>query len=118
LDQPKRKHVRTGKKPPGGKREGAGRVRGTLNSLGYGEVRALKVAGLRVPDEATADDARLADAALGRAIDVMMGQVHKDDAPHILKAATYVRAQVCERDELGDEDGPPLSIQIIRRVSE
>lgn len=75
-------------------------------------MKALKVAGLRVPVEATDADAKLADTALSRIIDVMLGAVHKDDAPHVLKAATYVRAEVCNPDRVDGGDGKSISVNI------
>lgn len=95
MDQPKRKHVSTGKKPPGGAREGAGRTKGLKNMLGYGEVKALDVANLRVPDDASEGAKTLAAMGLGRILDVMLERTSSWQAGHVLKAATRVREEVC-----------------------
>jgi hypothetical protein len=79
-------------------------------------VKALKVAGLRVPDDATEDESKLADAALARQIAVMMEDVHPDFAPHVMKAATSIRAEICKpiptKLEHAGADGEPLAIRI------
>lgn len=112
----KRKHRATGNKPPGGAREGAGRPEGTSNTLGYGEVKATKAAGLRVPEALDEDSKRLAAHALQRIVDVMDGKVHAFDASHVLKAATHVRLETCgpvaQRVEHSGPDGGALQVVV------
>ena len=79
----------------GGKREGAGRKPGTLNTLPYGVVQALKAQRLRVPADASPEAADLAGRSLERLVDVLEGRVHSKKAANVLKAATYLREQVC-----------------------
>ncbi len=116
MDQPpKRKHQATGK-PRGGKRPGAGRPEGSANTLGYGEVRAVKACRLRVPADATPEQAELADRALQRLVDVMEEKVFYQVAGTVLGAATRVREETCgplkQKHELTGADGEPLSISI------
>lgn len=121
-DKPKRKHVATGKKPPGGKREGAGRPAGTWNSLGYGEVKALKIAKLRVPDGASEGEAELAGVALGRMVDVMMDRLHPQSAGAVLKAATTIREEICKpipkAVEVAGKDGGALVVNVVSLADE
>lgn len=117
-----RKHRATGQKPPGGAREGSGRPEGSKNTLAYGEVKAIKAAGLRVPATATPEAKELADEALGIVADIMRGGVSYLTASHQLKAATRIREEVCgplaQKLEHSGPDGGPLqvSIQINRTV--
>ncbi len=103
----KRKHIATGKKR-GGKRKGAGRQPGP-NALGYGEVKAIKAAGLRVPESATPEQRELADECLGTMTSVMRGKVHHLLAPHRLKASTAIREEICgavkQKIEVNNLDG-------------
>lgn len=111
-DKPKGKH--------GGKRESAGRPPGSRNVLGYGEVAAIKAAGLRVPEAAPVDHRELADEALSTVVDVMRGRVHWQEAGPRLKAATLIRQEICgpvpTKLEHSGADGAPLSITINRTV--
>lgn len=91
----KRKHVATGEKPPGGKREGAGRKPGSKNLLALGEVKAVKAAGLRVPDSASKDQRELADESLDTITRIMRGRVHWQMAGPMLKASTHLREEIC-----------------------
>lgn len=75
------RNYRSNGKPNGGKREGAGRPSGSTNSLEYGEVRAVKAAGLRVPEAATPEQRELADEALGVIVELMRGEVRKRKRP-------------------------------------
>lgn len=115
-EKPKRKHRATGKKPPGGARPGAGRPPGTLNALRLGEVKALKVANLRVPESATDDEAQLAGIALSRMVDVMLGNEDFRQAPSVLKAATAIREEICkpvaQKIEHTGADGGQLVVEI------
>lgn len=90
-----RKHVRTGRKPPGGKRPGAGRPPGSKNTLPLGAVAAVKAAGLRVPGSASEAQRELANRALQRIADVLEEGVHFTAAGHVLKAATILREEIC-----------------------
>lgn len=96
MEQPKqkRKHRATGKAAPGGKRKGAGRPQGVKNTLGYGEVNAVKAAGLRVSEGAPVEHRDLADESLEAITKVMRGQVFFKQAPHVLKAATHLRTEL------------------------
>lgn len=89
-----KKYVPNGR-PHGGKRADAGRKDGTKNTLGYGEVKAVKAAGLRVPDDATKDQRELADRALERIADVMEAKVWHAQAGHVMKAAVHLREEIC-----------------------
>jgi hypothetical protein len=101
----------------GGKRPGAGRPAGSKNALGYGEVKALKAAGLRVPEKAPEAHRELADEALGAMIDVMRGDVSYLQAPAVLKAATAIRAEICgpvpTKLEHTGADGEPLTVKVL-----
>lgn len=89
-----RKHRGTGS-PRGGSREGSGRKSGTKNALGYGQVKAIKAAGLRVPEDATKEQRELADECLGTMTEVMRGKIGFKQAPHRLKASTAIREEIC-----------------------
>ena len=95
MDQPKRKHVATGKKPPGGARPGAGRPKGA-NLLEYGESSAIRAMKLRVPEDAPEEYAQLAGEALETLVKVMRGEVHSEDAPHRRNAARDIREEICK----------------------
>lgn len=91
-----RKHRATGKSR-GGARPGAGHPKGVFQPLPRGAVEAVKACRLRVPAGASEDAAKLADLALQRIVDVMVGQniapfVSQQD---VLKAASIVRNEVC-----------------------
>jgi hypothetical protein len=118
LDQPpKRKHRATGHKPPGGKRPGAGRPEGTPNALEYGEVKAVKVAGLRVPEDASPEAKALADRTQQRIIDVMEERVNAFLARPVLQAATELRKEICgevaKRLEHTGKDGGELVVKVV-----
>jgi hypothetical protein len=117
VDQPtKRKHRATGSKPPGGARPGAGRPAGATSALEYGEVKAVKAAGLRVPEAAPKEYRELADEALGVLIDVMRGDANFLKAPIQLKAATRLREEICgplaQKLEHTGKDGEALQVSI------
>lgn len=115
MDQPKRKHRKTGA-PRGGARSGAGRTEGSTNALGLGEVRAVKAAGLRVPDGAPKEQRELANEALGTIIDVMRGSIGFVEAPMRLKASAHIREEICgpvaKQVNLAGNDGGPLQVSI------
>lgn len=119
-----RKHRATGKKPPGGKREGSGRPEGSANTLEYGEVRAIKAAGLRVPEGAHPEARDLADEALGVIIKAMRGEISFVESGIRQKAAVRIREEVCgplaQKHEHAGHDGGPLqvSINVVRTVAE
>lgn len=94
--KPARKHVATGN-PKGGKRPGAGRPQGSKNTLPLGAVKAIKVAGLRVPESATPQERQLADRALERIVDVMEERVFAfgGQAHAVLTAARGIREEIC-----------------------
>lgn len=110
-----RKHRATGK-PRGGARNGAGRPTGSNNALAYGEVRVVKAAGLRVPENATPEMRELADEGLDVITRVMRGEVSFIEAPVRLKAAAMVREEVCgpvaKQVNLAGSDGGPLQVSI------
>lgn len=89
-----RKYVPNGK-PAGGKRTGAGRPKDSKNVLGQGETKAIKAAGLRVPESANKAERALADRAQQRIIDVMEEQVGGFSATPVLKAAIHLREEIC-----------------------
>lgn len=79
----------------GGRRPGSGRPKGSKNALPLGAVKAIKAAGLRVPESATQDERELADESLDAMTKVMRGEVYFKDAPHRLKAAAQLREEIC-----------------------
>jgi hypothetical protein len=100
-----RKHLATGN-PRGGSRRGAGRPTGNKNTLAYGEVKAVKAAGLRVPEGATQEQRELADEALGLLTDILRGKVKRSfregDKEHLavpmdlrMRTATHLREEIC-----------------------
>lgn len=103
----------------GGKRNGAGRKKGTpgtggrplgsKSALRYGEVKAVKALGYRVPDGTPEDVAADADEAWQRIVAVMRGKVHSSQAPQVLKASTRLRDEVC---------GPPAQKVAVAGVAE
>lgn len=80
-------------RPNGGRREGSGRPAGSKNTLGLGEVRALKALGLRVPEGASEEQRTYALHTESRIIDVMSGDVSPALAMAVLKAATALREE-------------------------
>jgi len=108
----------SGTRGHGGKREGAGRPVGTGSPhvLGRGERAAIRAAGLRVPKDAPESHVALADRALDVIVDVMDGQVYWQQAGPRLKAATYVRSEICgpvaQKMEHSGAGGAPLSFVI------
>lgn len=111
-----RKHVATGQRPPGGKRPGAGRPKGSANTLELGEVKALKAIRLRVPKDADPEVAQLADRALQRIVEVMEEGVSPLHSRAVLAAATRIREEACgpltQRLEHTGADGGPLVVEI------
>ena len=79
----------------GGRREGAGRPPGSRNTLPYGAVQALRAQRLRVPADATPEEAEAAGYAFARVMDVLAGKVRSDKAATVLKAAVFVREVIC-----------------------
>lgn len=95
MPKAKRKHVATGKRPPGGLRERAGRPKGKQNSLEYGEVAAIAATKLRVPEAADPAVKQLAARALVRIADVMEEGVWEKQGRNVLAAATRIREEAC-----------------------
>jgi hypothetical protein len=119
VDRPtKRKHRSTGKKPPGGPRKGSGRPEGTPNTLEYGEVKAVKVSGLRIPEGTPEAHVELADRALEKIVDIMEGRVSYLSASHVLKAATRLREEVCGPIAQKHEVSGSVSIRVIDPYAE
>lgn len=91
-----RKHVATGRKPPGGKRPGAGRPSGVSEPLLRGTAPAVRaVTKLRVPEGASEEHVALADWAQQRIIDVVAGKVLPSLATSTLNGARALREEVC-----------------------
>jgi hypothetical protein len=115
-DAPRRQHRATGRKPPGGKRPGAGRPKGSRNALPYGAVQAVEAVSLRVPEGASPAAKALADRAFQRVVDVLEERVDFKMAPPVLKAATIIREEVCgplaQKLEHSGPGGQALSISI------
>lgn len=115
MNQPKRKHVATGKKPPGGKRAGSGRTPGP-NLLEYGESSAIRAMKLRLPEDATPEAVQLAGEALEVMVKVMRGEVCSEDAPHRRNAAKDIREELCKpipkQVNLADNEGGKLSVSV------
>lgn len=93
-DAQKRKHVSTGK-PRGGSRQGAGRPIGSTSPLELGEVRAMKLSRLKVPEDASDDEATLANECVQRMADVMREQVNSFQARNVLASACSLRELIC-----------------------
>lgn len=117
-----RKHRATGQ-PKGGKRPGAGKPLGTKQVLEYGEVKAIKAAGLRVPEAASPGAREVADEALATLIDGMRGELSYLEGPMQVKCAVRLREEICgplaQKLEHSGPDGGALqvSIQINRTVT-
>ncbi len=109
VDQPK-------KKGRGGKREGAGRKPGP-NLLVYGESSAIRAMKLRVPVDASPEQASLAGEAFETLVKVMRGEVHAEDAPHRRNAAKDIREEICKPIPkpvaLTDAEGNSLTVNVI-----
>jgi hypothetical protein len=116
VDRPKRKHVATGKRPPGGKREGAGRPPGGA-LLEYGESSAIRAMKLRLPADAPEEHVQLAGEALETIIKVMRGEVSSLDAANRRNAAKDLREEICKPIPkpvaLTDAEGNSLTVNII-----
>lgn len=117
---PKRAHRANGK-PKGGAKPGAGRPKGALDTkprapkLSLDSIRAMR---LRLPPNATPEQATLAGDALATMVRVMRGQAGKD-AFSRLKAALATREEICgpvtQRHEVGGiEGGTPLIVKIVK----
>lgn len=111
-----RKHRRTGN-PNGGKRPGAGRPKGSKNTLPLGSVAAVKALRLRVPKDAPEEHAALADEALGTVVDVMRGRGGRG-ALFRLMAAKEVRLEICgpmpKQIQVGGLGGGPVTVRVDR----
>lgn len=80
----------------GGKRLGAGRPKGSKNTLDYGEVAAIAAAKLRPPPpDAPPEVQQLAARALQRIADVMEEKVWERQGRNVLAAATRIREEAC-----------------------
>ena len=112
----RRPHRATGNKPPGGKREGAGRPEGTTNALRYGEVRALRGLRYRVPEGTPEAFGDVADIAFERIVDVMMERVDPKQGAQVLKSATHIREEICgpvaQRLEHTGANGESLVVEV------
>jgi hypothetical protein len=79
-------------------------------------VKALKSLRRRIPEGAEPDDVLVADEARDVIYKVMRGEVLPDFAPHQLKAATYVRTEICgpvaQKLEHTGADGGPVTVSI------
>lgn len=106
----------------GGARPGAGKPRGTKQILEYGQVKAVKAAGLRIPEGTPQEAREVADESLGVIIEAMRGQLGYLDGPFRLKAAAMLREEICgpvkqRFEHTGPNDGPlQVSIEINRTV--
>jgi hypothetical protein len=92
-EKPKRKHVATGNKPPGGSRVGAGRPPGSRAVLPHRSVaaiNALNVAKRRLGDVEDSEALNTLENVYSRVADVLNERVHFSSAPSVLKAATIV----------------------------
>lgn len=83
-------------------------------------MKALKSLRRRIPEGAEPEDVAVADEARDVVLRVMRGLADPMQAAHQLKAATYVRLEVCgpvtQKHEVGGADGSPISIVINRTV--
>lgn len=77
-------------------------------------MKAIKAAGLRVPEDASPEARRLADRALERIVEVMDEQVSPFMANPVLTAARLVREEVCgavpKKLEATGKDGGPIAV--------
>lgn len=101
----------------GGKREGAGRKAGSRNTLGYGEVKALRSLRYRLKEGTPPEMAAAAGIALDRIVDVMMERVPPTAAPSVLKAATLLREEACgpiaQKHEVAGPEGGALVVKVV-----
>jgi hypothetical protein len=101
--------------PRGGKRTGAGRPKGSKDELRRGELSALNALQYRIPEGTSEADIRLADEARDTILKVMRGEVHHSMAFPRLKAATYIREEICgtlaQRLQLGGEGGDAIRFE-------
>lgn len=106
-----KKSKRGGRRDPPG-----GRPRGSTNALPLGAVNAVKAAKLRIPEGTPPEDVELAEEAKQRIIDVMRERVDFKAAPHVLKASTRLRDEVCgpivHKTEVTGKDGGPVRLVI------
>ena len=111
-------HPATKRKGRGGKRPGAGRPAGSTNTLEYGEVKAVKSLGWRVPEAAPQPIAAVADEAWDKIVAVMRGEVSSAEghAANVLRASFRLRDEACgplaQKINHGDADGKPLAVAI------
>jgi len=112
----RRPHRATGRKPPGGAREGAGRPEGTTNALPLGAVQAIRSLNLRVPKDADPLARDIANRAFQRAVEVMEEQVDFRLAPSVLKAVASIREEICgpvaQRLEHTGANGESLVVEV------
>lgn len=87
-------HRATGRKPPGGRRPGAGRPKGATNALEVGEVAAIKAMRWRVPDAAPPPAADAAGEAFTALVEVMRKPFVRGSREK-LAAARAIREEVC-----------------------
>lgn len=83
-----------------------------------GEVKAVKAARLRVPEGTPEEHAQLAEEAKDQIVAVMRGEVGFKSAPHVLKAATTLRQEICgpvpQKLEHTGENGGPLVVHVVK----
>lgn len=119
---PRRPHRATGNKPPGGRREGAGRPQGSSSALRYGEVKALRGLRYRVPEGTHEAFADVADIAFERIVDVMLERVDPKQGAQVLKSATHIREEICgpvaQRLEHTGADGASLVVEVRKLAKE
>lgn len=98
--------------PRGGHRPGAGRPKGSKNSLPYGTVKAIREfnkqeramaklnipktpKGYRVPPDASPEAKEVADFAMDRLIAAAAGRVHPQKSTSVIKASVEIRKEIC-----------------------
>lgn len=72
---------------------------------------------LRVPEGASPEVVKLADATLGRMIDVMYEKTSAFQAGHVLKSATRIREELltplAQKHEVAGKDGGALVVNVV-----
>jgi hypothetical protein len=111
----KRKHVKTGRKAPGGRRPGAGRPFGALDRVPrptHGQIATIT---RHIPADATPAERQAAIYGLQRLVEL----ASDDDNPTVaIKAAIRLRDEICgvltQRHEVTGAGGGAITVEVVR----
>lgn len=95
MTKPPLESPREGRRPHGGARKGAGRKKGTSDTLPRGMVKAISALRHRVPEDASPEAKAVADEAMATVVNVMRGKGGARFVRERLTAAAMVREEVC-----------------------